>query len=93
MTILEAALGIESSEEMEDKEAIKHKAMIVEASSTMKTLMEEIRVLKVTKDGQSQQITDYSKVAEDQQKRINELQEKLLKSQQTNIHVVEDGPS
>ena len=51
MTILEAALGIESSEEMEDKEAIKHKAMIVEASSTMKTLMEEIRVLKVTKDG------------------------------------------
>jgi len=24
MTILEAALGIESSEEMEDKEAIKH---------------------------------------------------------------------
>ena len=51
MTILEAALGIESSEDVEDKEVTKHKAMIVEASSTMKTLMEEIRVLKHTKEG------------------------------------------
>lgn len=54
MTTLEAALGIESAEERGDDNVDKHKAMIVEASTTMKTLMEEIRVLKAHKDKQNQ---------------------------------------
>lgn len=45
MTVLEAALGLESSEEVEDKED-KQKAMILEATHTVKGLMDQIKVLK-----------------------------------------------